>query len=310
MKRSIWDSIRMRLLLYSVASFILSLLSETVIGALLFFIAKTLGVSRAGYGMNKPYPRRFSHGDGNILRHLRVFWKVDNNTLLIFLISVILLGLLLFVFYFLLLSRKISKDLTYIAERVRDMAGGNLEEPLELKRRDEIGEIADCVNELTEQIQQLMKAEQEALQTNKDLITCVAHDLRTPLTSVIGYLQLAMDTEKYSVRERQQYALIASQKANRLEKMIEDLFSYTKLMSGEITLHRSDTDIVMLVEQMVEEFYPMFHENRLSYEVHRNVDTLILHVDADLIARAVQNLISNAVKYGKDGKQVIINLEK
>lgn len=112
----------------------------------------------------------------------------------------------------------------------------------------------------------------------------------SPLTSVIGYLQLATDMEKYNQEERHKYAEIAMRKANRLQGLIEELFSYTKLMSGEITLHRSEIDIVKLVEQMVEEFYPQFHDNGLEYNLSQNVSGCIIYADGELMARAVQTL--------------------
>ncbi len=99
-------------------------------------------------------------------------------------------------------------------------------------------------------------------------------------------------------------------KADRMQGLIEELFNYTKLMSGEITVHRSDIDIVKLVVQMTEEFYPLFMENNLEYTLKQNVNSLIMNVDGELIARAVSNLIGNAVKYGRDGKAVHIELEK
>ena len=179
-----------------------------------------------------------------------------------------------------------------------------------VNRDDEIGEIVSQVNHMSDEIDRLMNSEREALQANKDMIACVAHDLRTPLTSIIGYLQLATDTKKYTLEERQKYACIAMRKANRMQGLIEELFNYTKLMSGEISLHRSSIDIVKLVEQMAEEFYPLFMENNLEYSLKQNVYSLVMEVDGELIARAVSNLISNAVKYGKDGKTVYIEIEK
>ena len=105
-------------------------------------------------------------------------------------------------------------------------------------------------------------------------------------------------------------ANIAMRKANRMQGLIEELFNYTKLMSGEITLHKDNIDIVKLVGQMTEEFYPLFMENNLEYTLRQNINSLIMEVDGELIARAVSNLISNAVKYGKDGKAVHIEIEK
>ena len=188
----------------------------------------------------------------------------------------------------------------------RDREAGSL--PVD--RQDEIGEIARSVHQMTEELSRLMASEREALQSNKEMIACLAHDLRTPLTSLSGYLNLAMDTDKYDVEQRQHFAEVAARKADRLEGLIQDLFDYTKLMSGEITLHRHRIDFVKLVEQMIEEFYPLLEENELTCSFQTECRELEMDVDPDLMARAVQNLLSNAVKYGKDGKQIIIRLEK
>lgn len=305
----------MKLVLYSVASLSLALVTEVGIGFLLYQLSTLLGVSQTGYGYRRRLPMRpqslkTHSASGGIAAALRRFLRLDRSTVYTILIVVLVVGILLFVIYFLLLTRGITRDLSYISNRITNVAKGNLSDSIEIVRQDEIGEIAYRVNEMTQEIKRLMDAEREALQTNKDLITCVAHDLRTPLTSVIGYLQLAMDTEKYPVEERQKYAKIASSKANRLEGLIQDLFSYTKLMSGEISLHRCDIDVVKLIEQMVEEFYPIFQDNGLECRFQKNTDRLIMKLDPELIARAIQNLLSNATKYGKDGKQILIDMEE
>lgn len=305
----------MKLVLYSVASLIMALVTESGIGMLLYSISTMMGAANTGYGFRQKMPDRFpksrmQNSNGTVWSALHRIQRMERSTLYTIIIVIVIVGMLLFVLYFLLLTRRITKDLSYISNRITDIARGNLYETISINRQDEIGEIAYRVNEMTAEIIRLMKSEREALQTNKDLITCVAHDLRTPLTSVIGYLQLAMDTEKYAVEERQKYAKIASQKANRLEGLIQDLFSYTKLMSGEISLHRCDIDIVKLIEQMVEEFYPLFQDNGLQCHFSKNTEKLIMNLDPNLIARAIQNLLGNAVKYGKDGKQILISIEK
>lgn len=305
----------MKLVLYSVASLVMALVTEFGIGMLLYSVSTMMGAANTGYGFRQKRPDRFpksriQNANGTVWSTLHRLQRMERSTLYTIIIVIVIVGMLLFILYFLLLTRRITKDLSYISNRITDIARGNLYETISINRQDEIGEIAYRVNEMTAEIIRLMKSEREALQTNKDLITCVAHDLRTPLTSVIGYLQLAMDTEKYAVEERQKYAQIASQKANRLEGLIQDLFSYTKLMSGEISLHRCDIDIVKLIEQMVEEFYPLFQDNGLQCHFSKNTEKLIMNLDPNLIARAIQNLLGNAVKYGKDGKQILISVEK
>lgn len=314
MKSNIWNSLRTKLVLYSVASLVLTLVTELGIGFLFYEISTILGASQTGYGFRRQMIQRQQNLDetlsqGGFLAVFRRFFQMDANTVYTILAVVLVTGIVLFILYFLLLTRRITRDLSYISSQITRMAKENVLEPIEIVRQDEIGEIAYRINEMIQEIFRLMEAEREALQTNKDLITCVAHDLRTPLTSVIGYLQLAMDVEKYPVEERQKYARIALDKANRLEGMIQDLFSYTKLMSGEISLHCCEIDVVKLMEQMMEEFYPIFQEYGLSCNFHKNTESLMMDLDPELIARAIQNLLSNATKYGKDGKQILMGLE-
>lgn len=302
------------MVLYSVASLVMALVSEIILGAVLYFTSTMMGANSTGYGlvdMQKRLPKAVLHErQGKVWATLHRISAMERTTLYTIIVVGIVVGFLFFILYFLLFTRGVTRDLSYISNRITDIAKGNLYETISIEREDEIGEIALRVNEMSAEIIRLMNSEREALQTNKDLITCVAHDLRTPLTSVIGYLQLAMDTEKYGVEERQKYAQIASQKANRLEGLIEDLFSYTKLMSGEISLHRCDIDLVKLMEQMVEEFYPLFQDNGLECQFSTNADRLMMNLDPELIARAIQNLLGNAVKYGKDGKQILLHVEK
>lgn len=311
MKRSIYRSLRGELVIYSIISMMLAVVTEFTLGIIVAKIARSFGTKRIKYGkdMNispdKTYPPKEFIPNYHGIRH----WNKD--TLMAVMFIILLLGFLLFIFYFLLLTRRITKDMSYISSYISNIASDDMEIQITgINREDEIGEVVTQVNRMHSEIERLMKSEREALQANKEMITCVAHDLRTPLTSIIGYLQLATDVEKYPVEERQKYASIAMRKADRMQGLIEELFSYTKLMSGEITLHRSSIDIVKLVEQMTEEFYPLFMENNLEYTLEQNVYSLILDVDGELIARAVSNLISNAVKYGKDGKAVYIELEK
>ncbi len=292
-------------------SLMLALVTEFVMGFILAMIAHTFGVSKHGYGRNlfinkkNMYNPKDSLPDYSSIKH----WNKD--TLVVIMFIIIMIGFILFMFYFLLITRRITKDMGYISNCISNIAAGEMDVRITgINRDDEIGEIILQVNRMSDEIERLMKSEREALQANKDMIACVAHDLRTPLTSIIGYLQLATDTEKYALEERQKYACIAMRKAKRMQGLIEELFNYTKLMSGEISLHRSSIDIVKLVEQMTEEFYPLFMENRLEYSLKQNVYSLVMDVDGELIARAVSNLISNAVKYGKDGKAVYIELEK
>lgn len=308
-----FKSIRTEIIVYCFFSVILAMITDIVLGGLIYTVSSTLGKKQYDkVPVSQPPGRgvRFSrHGDdlgmstGRLVRHL------SRDTLVSFMLVTVIATICFFIIYFLLFIKRIVKDMTYISDRIIDIADGKSDEKIIIERQDEIGEIAGRINEMTEQINQLITSERDALQSNKDLIACVAHDLRTPITSVKGYLDLALDTKHYDLEQRQKYVRIAQTKANRLEYLIHDLFNYTKLTSGEITLHRSKIDLVQLVEQMVEEFYPLFQEEELECTTKYNISYLEMNMDGELIARAVQNLLSNAIKYGKDGKHVYVELE-
>lgn len=308
-----FKSIRTEIIVYCFFSVILAMITDIVLGGLIYTVSSTLGKKQYDKVPVSPPPGRgvrFSrHGDdlgmstGRLVRHL------SRDTLVSFMLVTVIATICFFIIYFLLFIKRIVKDMTYISDRIIDIADGKSDEKIIIERQDEIGEIAGRINEMTEQINQLITSERDALQSNKDLIACVAHDLRTPITSVKGYLDLALDTKHYDLEQRQKYVRIAQTKANCLEYLIHDLFNYTKLTSGEITLHRSKIDLVQLVEQMVEEFYPLFQEEELECTTKYNISYLEMNMDGELIARAVQNLLSNAIKYGKDGKHVYVELE-
>ena len=308
-----FKSIRTEIIVYCFFSVILAMITDIVLGGLIYTVSSTLGKKQYDKVPVSPPPGRgvrFSrHGDdlgmstGRLVRHL------SRDTLVSFMLVTVIATICFFIIYFLLFIKRIVKDMTYISDRIIDIADGKSDEKIIIERQDEIGEIAGRINEMTEQINQLITSERDALQSNKDLIACVAHDLRTPITSVKGYLDLALDTKHYDLEQRQKYVRIAQTKANRLEYLIHDLFNYTKLTSGEITLHRSKIDLVQLVEQMMEEFYPLFQEEELECTTKYNISYLEMNMDGELIARAVQNLLSNAIKYGKDGKHVYVELE-
>lgn len=107
---------------------------------------------------------------------------------------------------------------------------------------------------------------------------------------------------------QKKYIDIAYGKSKRLEKLIEDLFGFTKLNYGKISMQVSKVDIVKLLGQLLEEAYPSFASKSLSYELQSNVPAKIITADGNLLARLFDNLINNAIKYGAEGKRVLVKV--
>ena len=136
---------------------------------------------------------------------------------------------------------------------------------------------------------------QEAQRKN-DLITYLAHDLKTPLTSVLGYLNLLDEAPDMPEAQKEKYTHIALEKAQRLEGLIEEFFEITQYNLQNIFLEKEDLDLSYMLMQMTEEFYPVLaaHGNEIKLEAEED---LHLYADADKLARVFNNILKNAVAY-------------
>lgn len=218
----------------------------------------------------------------------------------------VLFGICIFSFTFLLLQRKSLKYIEKIASAVQNIADGDLTTQIEVVGDDEFSLMASSLNRMGEEIRELMEKERESERTKNELITNVAHDLRTPLTSIIGYLELLSKGIPLPQEMQQKYIEIVYTKAKRLEKLIEDLFGFTKV--GKVSMNVGKVDIVKLLGQLLEEFYPSFADKELTYELISNVPAQVITADGNLLARLFDNLINNAIKYGAEGKKVLVNV--
>lgn len=221
----------------------------------------------------------------------------------------VLLGIGVFSVSFLLLQSRSMRYISRISSAMREIAEGDLNVTLDVEGDDEFADMAENLNNMVEELRQLMDKERESERTKNELITNVAHDLRTPLTSIIGYLELLSGPVKLNEEMQKKYLDITYKKSKRLQKLIEDLFGFTKLNYGKISMKVSKVDIVKLLSQMLEEFYPNFMEKNLAYELQSNVTAKVITADGNLLARLFDNLINNAIKYGSEGKKIIVKVD-
>ena len=228
-----------------------------------------------------------------------------------------LTAVLLFVFFgvcffaltFWLMQRKSFAYIGRISDTMHRISSGDLNSTIEVEGDDEFSDMAATLNSMTADIKTLMDKERESERTKNELITNVAHDLRTPLTSIIGYLELLCTKKDLPEETRRQYTEIVYAKSRKLQQLINDLFGFTKLNYGKIAMRISRIDIVKLLSQLMTEFYPNFKEKNLTYDLKSNVTSAMISADPDLLARLFDNLINNAIKYGADGKEVRVKID-
>ena len=160
----------------------------------------------------------------------------------------------------------------------------------------EYAEILAQMLEIKADIQKNEQILKEEASRKNDLIAYLAHDLKTPLTSVIGYLSLLNEIPDMPMDQRAKYVNLTLDKANRLEKLINEFFDITRYNLQEISLDKEVTDISYMLAQMTDEFYPILnaHGNTITLCVE---DDLAASIDAQKMARVFNNILKNAVAY-------------
>lgn len=213
--------------------------------------------------------------------------------------------LLFFIFYLFALSRPTIRYLMRISQGIEQIAGGNFDSRLPVRGGDELGALADNINKMTAQLKLSIEEERRAERTKAELVTNVSHDLRTPLTSIIGYLGLIEEDRYRDEVELRHYAQIAYEKSMRLKTMIDDLFEFTRT-SGGMGLRLSPINLTQMLGQLAAQFRLQFEQAEMECLLSLPNHPIFVDADGDKLVRVFENLIVNAIQYGKDGRQVDI----
>jgi len=210
------------------------------------------------------------------------------------------------ILFFFLFTKPYATYFNELSKGIRHLANGEFKNRVHISSKDEFGTIADDLNLASEKLQEAVERGDFAENSKDQLVVNLAHDLRTPLTSILGYLDLILKDEHLSEEQIRHFTSIAFTKSQRLEKLIDGLFEITRMNYGMMPVEKQTLDISELLRQLNEELYPVFEKNRLTSRL--NV-TPGLHIagDGDLLARVFENLLTNATRYGKDGLYVDIN---
>lgn len=174
-----------------------------------------------------------------------------------------------------------------------------------------ITELKPIETRLNEIKQILKKQEQEVIEGEKkknDLIVFLAHDLKTPLTSIVAYLTMLDSYQDMPEEERQRYTHIALEKSIRLGELISEFFEITKFNLQDIVLEPVELNLSMMLEQLADELYGVLREKNLTCEVEAAED-MVVYGDADKLARVFDNILRNAVSYYYPNTKIRIQAE-
>lgn len=165
------------------------------------------------------------------------------------------------------------------------------------------------LNTIKDKLKRQKKAAQEAEQRKNDLVVYLAHDIRTPLTSVIGYLSLLDEAPDMPMEKRAKYTHITLDKAYRLEKQINEFFEITRYNLQQIKLEKETIDLYYMLMQMTDEFYPILSEKGNTTVLHAD-ENLTVYGDPVKLARVFNNILKNAAAYSYPNTEIVISAQE
>lgn len=203
------------------------------------------------------------------------------------------------------LSRRYRQiELRHVLSELEYIAAGNYHHRISEAIGGRLGGVVSSINKLVDSTVEAMEEERAIEQTKNQLITNVSHDIRTPLTSIIGYLSLVEDNQYDTNEELKEYVHIAYQKANQMKQMADDLFEYTKMTSPDMVWQFAPLQVKRFLTQLALEYDTPTQEAGIEIIVSCDED-FVIDVDVNGMVRVYDNLISNAIKYSQATQLVL-----
>ena len=232
------------------------------------------------------------------------FYSITNvRTLIIPILIIWVIGTLV------LLYRLLKKVFGYIDEvgkATEDLVNKDVEY---IELPDELEEIQKRMNHLKRESEKNEKLAKENEEKKDELIVYLAHDIKTPLTSMIGYLSILDEIDDMPKKKQKNYISIALDKSYRLEDLINELFDVARFNSEKIVLEKEELNLNLMMEQIIDDFYPTLREVNKSIKLNYD-EPISINGDPDKLSRVFNNLIKNAISYSKEESEIVINLKK
>lgn len=226
--------------------------------------------------------------------------------------ELLLLSLLYAMFYLLMVLPYILRRLgllNRIMIGAAQMAAGNLDTTIEAKHGGKLADLAHSLNNIKKGLRQSVEGQMKSERLKSELITNVSHDLKTPLTSIINYVNL-LKREDLTPDDLKHYVSVLERKTDRLKVLIDDLFEASKMASGAVELNIEQVNVAALLNQAIGEFSDKIEQSSLTFRVNIEKQKIYAPLDGKKTWRVFENLISNALKYSMPNTRVHISLSE
>lgn len=196
-----------------------------------------------------------------------------------------------------------------VRKGISEVKNGNLTYKVPVSGTGELDQLAADVNEISKASYAAIQNELKNQRLKTDLISNVSHDLRTPLTSIITYIDL-LKTEGMNSENALNYLGVLEEKSMRLQKLTEDLFDAAKASSGAIPVNIEAVDMLSLINQAMGEMVSCIDSSNLEFIVNAKQEKYLVNADGQLLWRVIENLLSNVIKYALEDSRVYIDLKE
>lgn len=223
---------------------------------------------------------------------------------------IVIITCMLFYAYLLKKHVDINREIKYINKIISEVNRGNYNIRFRILSSDqEINRLCIGLNNHLDSIQKTFERKRFLEEERKKLISNISHDLRTPLTSLLGYLEAVLTDNHLPADSKVQYIEVAYKKATHLYQLIQDFFCLSKIESHDYKIHLGKVNLVPVVENVITTFYNDLIKHNLSLTLSLPQEPIFGYCDDKSMERILHNLVSNAIKYGSDGKIIGIALE-
>lgn len=226
------------------------------------------------------------------------------------LIVIILVVIIIWVIVVLILLYRLLKKVFSYVNALSDASDELMNKNVEyVELPKELEDIQNKMNSLKRESEKNERLARENEQKKDELIVYLAHDIKTPLTSMIGYLSILDEIDDMPKKKQKKYTSIALDKSYRLEELINELFDIARFNSEKIVLEKEELNLNLMIEQIIDDFYPILNE--LNKEIQFNTEEdMRVFADPDKLSRVFTNLIKNAINYSKEESSITINIKK
>ena len=231
-------------------------------------------------------------------------WSYQRIVIVIFIVIDI------FVVWWRLLRRYHQYQINHIIKELHYIAQGHLDHRIPFRLKGRTQNVVTSVNALVDSAVQSMNDERQIEKSKDELITNVSHDLRTPLTSIIGYLRLIEDKQYHSEEDILKYSHIAYEKAKQMKNMVEDLFEYTKVQQHGAPVNIMSVDLGQLLEQVSASFELEGENKGIQVSSQTTPSPLMIDADPEKLGRVFSNLVANGIKYGHGASYIKLNAQQ